>query len=285
MAQKLACAITHCRHEHFFLRKWLDHYGAILGRENLFVVLDGDDWVPEANLDGVNIRILHHAPRDRIAQDRFVARKISRLAQDLLLDYRFVLRTDADEFVCIDPATPVAGDWPAALREVEAEGYIYANGIDVVQKGRDLPPVDPARPILRQRPFGQVSAAYSKPFCISQPNDWAGGGHRLRLRPVRISAHFVTFHLALADLALAEERYRGRGGSEQDASWRMHQDKLLAKVDQIAAAVPGDLDALQAEARRRFPLKPGRRPARGPRAFAEAAAMHAALPERLWDLV
>ena len=35
MAKQFACALTHVRHESFFLERWIAYYGAIVGRENL----------------------------------------------------------------------------------------------------------------------------------------------------------------------------------------------------------------------------------------------------------
>ena len=35
MPRQFVCALTHVRHESYFLEKWIAHYGAIVGRENL----------------------------------------------------------------------------------------------------------------------------------------------------------------------------------------------------------------------------------------------------------
>ena len=36
-------AVTHVRNDDFYLGKWVDHYGRLLGRENLHILLDGAD--------------------------------------------------------------------------------------------------------------------------------------------------------------------------------------------------------------------------------------------------
>ena len=40
---KRIAAITMVRNDDFFLHKWVDYYGAQLGRENLYVYFDGED--------------------------------------------------------------------------------------------------------------------------------------------------------------------------------------------------------------------------------------------------
>ncbi|WP_343079992.1 glycosyltransferase family 2 protein [Ostreiculturibacter nitratireducens] len=217
MAKKLSCALTHARQESFFLEKWIHHYSQIVGRENLYVTLDGSDWTPDVDLTGVNVEVIEDAPRARIRNDRFIASEMSKRANGLRKRYRYVLRMDVDEFVVLDPAAHL--DWDEALGEVDDDGYIFAIGIDVIQRGADLSPADRTSPILAQRPFGVVSGLYTKPFAISRWNNWAGGGHRLINRPVKISNNFVLFHLALADLNIAQERHSARGGDAQHNSF------------------------------------------------------------------
>ena len=40
---KKICAITMARNDAFFLEHWIAYYGAILGKENLYIYLDGTD--------------------------------------------------------------------------------------------------------------------------------------------------------------------------------------------------------------------------------------------------
>ena len=52
---KRICALTMVRNDEFYLRKWVEYYGAQLGRENLYVYFDGvDQQVPEW-CEGVNV--------------------------------------------------------------------------------------------------------------------------------------------------------------------------------------------------------------------------------------
>lgn len=284
MAKKLVCALTHVREETFFLQKWIDHYGAIVGHENLYVVLDGSDWEPRVDLSGVNVQIMEGSPRERFRNDRFVAKEMSRRAHLLRKKHNYVLRTDCDEFVVVDPASGL--DWPEALTEIDAEGYIFALGVDVIQTGTGLSPVNPERPILAQRPYGLVSGLYSKAIAISRWNNWAGGAHRLINRPVRISQHFVLFHMALSDYAIAQERHAGRGGQGQHDSHVSYIDERFAVIDAAAQWPVADegFDALAKRMRHEFAIdeegQPRKRP---PTGINEANFVH--IPERFLDLV
>ena len=43
------------------------------------------------------------APRQRVRNDRFMAQTVSRRAHELVNDYRYIVGSGIDEFVCIDP--------------------------------------------------------------------------------------------------------------------------------------------------------------------------------------
>ncbi|MFP1643075.1 glycosyltransferase family 2 protein [Pontitalea aquivivens] len=250
MVKELACAVTHVRQETYFLQKWIDHYAPIVGRKNLHVVLDGSDWEPKVDLTGLNVEVVEGAPRARIRNDRFIAKEMSARANRLRKSYRYVLRMDCDEFVVLDPAW--GGDWAQALDEVDEDGYIFALGLDVVQRGRDLPPIERSRPTLLQRPHAVITGLYSKPFVISRWNNWTGGAHRLINRTVKMSDRFVMFHLALSDQSVAVERHTARGGDGQHASHVNYIDERLALIEAAAGNPVGDFNVVAAAARHDF---------------------------------
>jgi hypothetical protein len=275
MAKDFACALTHVRHEDFFLAKWIAHYGAIVGRENLHVVIDGDDWEPSVDLTGIATEILLDAPRRRIRNDRFMAKEMSARANALRKRYEHVIRGDVDEYVVVDPESGL--DWPRALEELTEEGYIFALGVDVVQGPEETAPLDRGAPVLGQRRQGYVADRYSKPFVISRWNNWAGGAHRLLNREVVLSRHFTLFHLALADRGVAEERLAARGGTAQHPSFVEHQ---AGRLGAIAESGPAPLDFALARdiAHRDFPVEADGSPAPRPRASTHPAATGQGLP-------
>lgn len=285
MAKDFACALTHVRHESFFLAKWIAHYGAIVGRQNLFVVIDGDDWEPDVDLTGISVEVVTGAPRQRIRNDRWIAKELSVRANALRKRYAHVIRGDVDEYVVIDPDCGL--DWTDAFGELGDQGYIFAMGVDMVQSSTETAPLDRAAPILGQRRQGFVADRYSKPFVISRWNNWAGGAHRLLNRDVRLSRHFFLFHMALADRDIAQERLAARGGRTQHTSFVEHQTMRLEAVG--TAADPIDWTEALALAHAQFPVEPDGSPAGRPRASTDPRATDKGLPvlvpDRFFSLV
>lgn len=288
MGKALVGAMTHVRHEHFFLEKWIAHYGAIVGRENLFVVIDGDDWEPQVDLTGIRTEVLLDAPRERGENDSFMARKMSSRANDMLRERcRYVMRMDVDEYVVVDPATGL--DWEGALAEVDEAGYLFATGVDIIQSGPETSPLAPGAPILSQRRHGYVCPPYSKPFVISRPANWANGGHRLLNLPVKMSGNFILFHLALADAQVAEDRIMARGGRDQHRSMRKHQFGRLRMIGEIDPATTLPFEEAREIALAEFPVDKQGRPAARPKPprhdAAEARGFPVIVPDRFAGLL
>jgi hypothetical protein len=282
MGKSLVAAMTHVRHEGFFLEKWIAHYGAIVGRENLFVVIDGEDWEPPVDLTGIQTEVLTDAPRERADNDSFMARKMSSRANDLLRErYRYVMRMDVDEYVVVDPATGL--DWQAALAEVDEAGYLFATGVDMIQSGDESSPIDRTAPILSQRRHGYVTPPYSKPFVISRHANWANGGHRLLNLPVKMTGNFILFHLALADTQVAEDRIVARGGRDQHRSMRKHQFGRLRMIGEIDPATALPFDAARDIALAEFPVDKQGRPAARPKPPRHPAATERGFPVMVPD--
>ena len=287
MAKQFACALTHVRHESFFLERWIAYYGAIVGRENLYVVIDGDDWVVDVDLDGITVETVTEAPRRRIQNDRWIAKEMSSRANALRKNYEFVIRGDVDEYVAIDPASGL--NWPQALAELGDAGYIYALGVDMVQDDSEPTPIDRKAPILGQRMHGFVSDRYSKPFVISRWNNWTGGAHRLINREVKLSQHFVLFHMALADKSVAQERMAARGGTTQHASFVEHQQARLDTIDETPQLHRFEFAEACAIGQAQFVKEADGSPATRPRAAtvegADARGPYVTLPERFAGLL
>lgn len=287
MAKSFACALTHVRHESFFLQKWIEYYGAIVGRENLYVVIDGDDWTCDVDLSGITVETVLEAPRRRIQNDRWIAKEMSSRANTLRKRYEFVIRGDVDEYVAIDPASGL--DWPQAFQELGEQGYIFALGVDMVQSDSETAPLDRKAPILGQRMHGFVSDRYSKPFVISRWNNWTGGAHRLINREVKISKHFILFHMALSDKGVAQERMIARGGTAQHASFVEHQQHRLDTIDEVASLHQFDFNEASAIGHAQFAVEADGTPATRPRAAtvegADERGLYVTLPDRFKALV
>lgn len=278
-SKALIGAVTHARHEGFFLSKWIAHYGALIGRENLHVVLDGDDWAPEVDLTGIKVEVITGAPRERLTNDKFMATEMSQRANRLRARYRHVLRMDVDEFVALDPS--LEQDWERALVTTEESGYVFAVGIDMVQTAGDSTPLDRDLPVLGQRRHGFVSQAYSKPVAISRWSQWSPGGHRLIGRTVRMDPQFLLFHLALADEGIVVERHRARGGDGQHPSFVQHATARASAIGDGRAADMLDYDAALAIALAEFQIEPDGSPAICPRRASHPSATNRGIPIRI----
>ncbi len=111
------------RADGFFLGLWVRYYGAMFGRENLHVMLDGDDWTPDCDVVGVHLDVVKDVPQFRPKRMRFTAVWQSKFANRLLErgGVDTVLRTDIDEFVAVDPQ---AGPHPGFITDGNvARGY------------------------------------------------------------------------------------------------------------------------------------------------------------------
>lgn len=293
MPKEQFCAITHVRKETSFLDMWLDYYGNICGRENLYVVIDGDDWEPESDLTGVNVELVTDAPRRRLRNDRWAAAYVSNLSNRLRrYHYNYVLRSDVDEFLCVDPNS--GKTWDQAITEVDEEGYTYAVGLDVLHNPDLEGPLVKGVKILEQRRFAILDNTYTKPSLICRHCFWSGGFHRLNNRKVRISENFFLFHLALADVDLIKSRNLARDGDKLHPSYAGHFSERLEILDVAAKTTPMDFDVAMMLARRDFPFEEDGEDAKRPRPVRSEKAnistprgkkMYVEIPSRFRDVI
>lgn len=239
-------ALTHARKEPFFLDRWLRHYGALFGRENLFVVKDGDDW-DIAGAEGVAVEAVNF-PRGRKTNDEaFSAHQAGRIAE-LLSRYDVVVRTDVDEFLVADP---LAGGWDKAIGDALSWGYAYSVGIDMVHHEDAEAPHDPARPILDQRRHGMVLHYYTKPHLIARPVRFASACHSIEGAEVRITPGVVMFHMALFDRPFMEARAEERGDREH-RSRVLYMESRMRRFRQVKRNPVWPLDDSLARIRAEF---------------------------------
>jgi hypothetical protein len=247
-APKTVCAMTTARSEPVFLKKWVAYYGAALGAENLFVLLDGHDQAVPEGLGMANVIRLPHRVAARAEGDRRRARIMSRFAQGLFQLFDMVIVTDVDEFLVVDPDRGKGlAEYLGALHRPPVA--ISGLGLDVGQHLEEEGPLDPARPYLEQRAYAHVSARYTKPVVATRPVTWGSGMHRVKGRNFHIDPNLYLFHFGMADWATA----RGKSGDgERVASgWKNHLARRERLFKIISEAVPRDADSYLPQARRR----------------------------------
>jgi hypothetical protein len=278
--------LTNVRADSFFLDLWLRHYGTLFGRENLHVMLDGDDWTPSVDLSGVTLHVLTDVPETRTGRDNFIADWQSNLARRFLNSgASVVLRSDIDEFVAVDPRAGLS--LPDYLDRLEPGAMCAALGLDVVQ-GPAEAALDAARPILAQRRNAVVTREYCKLVAVRRPPRWASGFHRSRRTPIDIGPDLLLFHLALFDRDIARQRIAERAAVTQHRTEGAHITRRQDRFDELRGSSPVPLDDVSGLARAQImtavPSPTGPHPGHitdgnSPRGF------HVTLPDRLAGLL
>ena len=174
------CAITMVYRDHWALSQWYRHFGAQLGHGNLFIVAHGADpriakLCPKANIVTI--------PRGDLSDfDAQRGRMLNHLQNALSEVYDWVIRTDADELICLDPARFASFEDLLSNRQGDA---VFALGLNVIEKAvdEDLSAQDNVF-ALRDRAI--FSGHYSKAWAVR-------GGisldhHGVRVNPSKVQA-------------------------------------------------------------------------------------------------
>ena len=104
--QTTAAALTMVRDDAFFLKAWLRHYGAALGRENCTIINHGRGEEVARLAEGCNIIGIPGDPHPNFDMKRW--RLLNNLVQGLRCYYDHVIVGDVDELVVVDPAAGVS---------------------------------------------------------------------------------------------------------------------------------------------------------------------------------
>ena len=100
---KKIAALTMARNDDFYLKKWVEYYGAQLGKENLYIYLDGLDQVVGPFCEGTHAQAVEKIGSQLVAAEKGRLKFLSDKAADLLANgYDLVIGVDADEFVVVD---------------------------------------------------------------------------------------------------------------------------------------------------------------------------------------
>lgn len=238
--------ITSVRNDRSFLRKWIDYYGGLFGRDHLFVILDGYDQVPPENAAGVNLIRLPHRPVERLRGDARRARLMSDIARGLHRVMDVVIATDVDEFILPDP-THYAGLADFLARAPRTHATASGLGLDIGQHMALEAKLDSMQPFLDQRRFAHVSARYTKPSISYRAVTWGSGIHRVKGRNFHIAPHLYHLHFGMVDYALSTGK---TGDIDRLATgWQNHLARREALFDIVSKGQPLDFDDYLPKAR------------------------------------
>ena len=214
-------AITVVKDETVMLPLWLQHYGERLGVDHL-VVLDNDSQ--DGSTDGLSaeVRRLGELPGGEDFE-RARIRAANETAGELLERFDWVVFTDADEFLVVDPDRH---DSFAQLLATATGPAVAPLALNIVQDLDREAALDPSRPILEQRSYAQFAPVMCKPSSKRVPASWGHASHGLHAR-YDVRPDLLMLHLKFADLerlqvstvhrrALNERDGRGGGSWQVD---------------------------------------------------------------------
>ncbi len=240
-------AISMVRNGGFFVAKWVDYYGRLFGKQNLFLIIDGlDQPLPDEHTE-ITVTQVPHIKQGKAAGDRYRAKLVSGYAKSLLSDkgYKVVVAHDIDEYLVLDPS--LSGTLADYLLGLGSKPSISALGVDVVHHPLKEQAIDTKLPFLSQRNYAVISARHTKAVVATEPVVWGAGFHRVKGYGSNIDPNLFLFHCGMIDIDTAynkiKERDRNRWG------WRGHFRNRKMVFELVSNRQPYDADIVFSRAR------------------------------------
>lgn len=216
---KRIAALTMVRNDDFYLRKWVEYYGAQLGMANLYIYFDGRDQVIPDFCAGTHACAVDKIGNNVVENDRLRLHYLSeRAAERFREGYDLVIGTDADEFIVVDP------DLGLTLEEYLSAQSIRDSlsplGLDFGQKLGEEPAITPDLPFLRQRHYALIGPRYTKASILARPLTWGSGFHRVKGHNFHIAKDLYLFHFGYFDRGRIVARFKDGDRAEQ--GWKHH---------------------------------------------------------------
>ncbi len=244
---KRIAALTMARNDDFYLRKWVEYYGAQLGRENLYIFLDGLDQVVGDYCAGTHAVAVEKIGSQVIEAEKGRLRFLSGKAAELLAGgYDLVIGVDADEFIIADPKLGMS--LPEYLSTLRIKDSVSALGLDFGQKIGEEEEIREDEPFLHQRHYAQLGTRYTKPSIIAKPLVWGSGFHRIKGHNFHIAKDLYLFHFGYFDLARIQGRYEDK--DRMDQGWGKHMQKRSRTIRLVTEKKALDFDRWTKFARR-----------------------------------
>jgi len=235
---KKIAAITMARNDEFFLEKWINYYGAQIGKENLFVFLDGKDQQIPSNAGGATVTLCEHVEEEMTVGDRTRIAFLSTFAAKLLEQYDLVIGGDVDEFLVVDPNC--GKSLKDYLSQVRCTPSISGLGIDVGQKLGEEGKIDASKSFLSQRAVALIDSQYTKPVVISKPVKWGAGFHRVKNHNYRIDKNLYLFHFGSFDLDILKQKLNDK--TKIATGWSKHLEQRKRTINLVVKKVALDGD-------------------------------------------
>ncbi len=216
---KKIAALTMVRNDDFYLRKWVEYYGAQLGKENLYIFFDGTDQVIAPFCEGTHAVLHEKIGTQVVSAEKGRLKFLSEQAANLLgSGYDLVIGVDADEFIVVDPKLGLS--LPEYLSKARIGVSLSALGLDFGQKLGEEGDISDAQPFLRQRRYAQIGTRYTKPSVVAKPCVWGSGFHRIKGHGFRIGKDLFLLHFGYFDMKRLQDRFQDADRLSQ--GWGAH---------------------------------------------------------------
>ena len=236
---KRIAAVTMVRNDDFYLRKWVQYYGAQLGRDNLYIYFDGLDQTIAPFCEGTHAELVEKIGTQVVEAEKGRLKFLSEKAAALLSGgYDLVIGVDADEFIIPDPK--LGKTLAEYLDGVDVKSSISALGLDFGQKLGEEPDITEDEPFLHQRHYAQVGTRYTKPSIIARPLLWGSGFHRIKGHNFHIAKDLYLFHFGYFDKKRIEDRFKDKDRLAQ--GWEKHMHKRARTIRLVTEKKARDFD-------------------------------------------
>lgn len=242
---KKIAAITMARNDAFFLKKWVSYYGKELGRENLYIYLDGLDQENPPESEGVNITKVEKIKGQVVSAEKARLKFLSDRAAELLTDYDLIIGCDADEFLIVDPKLEMS--LRAYLSTLNIRSSASGLGLDVGQNLNEEGPIVEDENFLSQRSYAFASTRYTKPVVVAQPLTWGAGFHRIKGHNFHIAEHLYLIHLGCFDDNMLMARFSDK--DRMAAGWGKHIKKRRQTIVEVTERKAIELDKISKKLR------------------------------------
>lgn len=236
---KRIAAITMVRNDDFYLRKWVEYYGAQLGRENLYIYFDGTDQKIGDFCEGTNAFLHEKIGNQVVSAEKGRLKFLSDEAAGLLAGgYDLVIGVDADEFLVVDPK--LGKSLAEYLNSQDIRVSLSALGLDFGQKIGEEGDIDEKVPFLQQRHYARIGTRYTKPSVVASPCVWGSGFHRIKGHNFHIGKDLYLMHFGYFDMKRLEDRFNDKDRISQ--GWGAHLRKRSRTIRYVTALKARDFD-------------------------------------------
>lgn len=221
--------LTLVRDEGELLQRWVAHYAAQVGAENLLVLDDNSSDGSTREID-CPVHLVPGLPDETFEKARM--RLVSGIAGGFLAAYDVVVFVDADEFLVADPRRH--RDLRSFLAARPERRVIAPLALNIVH-GRDEAPLRPDLPVLGQRRYASFAPVMCKPNIKRVSARWYAASHGI-MAPFEIDPDLYLIHLKFADRdqfrrRTVERNASAAAGRGRLSNWSRAESKVTRLVD------------------------------------------------------